>query len=136
MMDELGVATRETHMGFSVTGQDEDFEYAGTPKGLFCQPRNAVRPAFLRMIRELLRFNKELSAVVADPTDARGDLSLLQYLAAGGLLRLLPGPAHRPSGQRRLVSRARSARRLPRSLHGAVLRQPRDAQLQEPPDRG
>ena len=28
-----------------------------TPRGLFCQPRNAVRPAFLRMIRELLRFN-------------------------------------------------------------------------------
>ncbi|WP_372789894.1 NAD(P)/FAD-dependent oxidoreductase [Paraconexibacter sp.] len=84
MMDELGVARRETHMGFSVTAQDEDFEYAGTPRGLFCQPRNAVRPAFLRMIRDLLRFNRELTAIVADPTDARGDLSLLEFLARGG----------------------------------------------------
>lgn len=84
MMDELGVARRPTHMGFSVTAQDEDFEYAGTPRGLFCQPRNAVRPAFLRMIRELLRFNRELAALVADPTDRRGDLSLLAYLIDGG----------------------------------------------------
>lgn len=84
MMDELGVARRPTHMGFSVTAQDEDFEYAGTPRGLFCQPRNAVRPAFLRMIRELLRFNRELSALVADLSDPRGSLSLLAYLSDGG----------------------------------------------------
>lgn len=84
MLDELGVARRATHMGFSVTADGEDFEYAGTPRGLFCQPRNAVRPAFLRMIRDLLRFNRELGAIVADPSDARGDLSLLAFLAAGG----------------------------------------------------
>jgi len=84
MMDRLGVTRRPTHMGFSVTAVDEDFEYAGTPLGLFCQPRNAVRPAFLRMIRELLRFNRELAALVADPTGPRGDLSLPAYLADGG----------------------------------------------------
>jgi len=84
MMDRLGVTRRPTHMGFSVTAVDEDFEYAGTPLGLFCRPRNAVRPAFLRMIRELLRFNRELAALVADPTDPRGDLSLPAYLADGG----------------------------------------------------
>ena len=32
-------------MGFSVKGEDEDFEYAGTPRGLFCQPRNLRQPA-------------------------------------------------------------------------------------------
>lgn len=84
MMDELGVARRETHMGFSVTAEGEDFEYAGTPKGLFCQPRNAVRPAFLRMIRELLKFNKDLAGIVADPTDARGEQSLLTFLRSEG----------------------------------------------------
>jgi len=84
MMDDLGVARRETHMGFSVTAEGEDFEYAGTPRGLFCQPRNAVRPAFLRMIRELLKFNKDLAGIVADPTDARGSLSLLAFLRSEG----------------------------------------------------
>ena len=33
-------------MSFSVKGEDEDFEYAGTPRGLFCQPRNLASPHF------------------------------------------------------------------------------------------
>ncbi len=32
-------------MSFSVKGEEEDFEYAGTPRGLFCQPRNLAQPA-------------------------------------------------------------------------------------------
>ncbi len=62
LLDDLGVATQPTHMGFSVSTEQglDDFEYAGTPRGLFCQPRNLVRPAFHRMVGELLRFNREL----------------------------------------------------------------------------
>jgi len=62
LLDDLGVATQPTHMGFSVSTEEglDDFEYAGTPRGLFCQPRNLVRPAFHRMVGELLRFNREL----------------------------------------------------------------------------
>jgi len=60
LLDRLGVARQPTHMSFSVKGEDEDFEYAGTPRGLFCQPRNAVSPRFGRMIADLLRFNREL----------------------------------------------------------------------------
>ena len=84
LMDELGVATRRTHMGFSVSADHEDFEYAGTPRGLFCQPRNAVRPEFLRMIRDLFRFNRELEEIAADPSDPRGEQSLLRRLRDGG----------------------------------------------------
>lgn len=84
LMDELGVARRTTHMGFSVSADGEDFEYAGTPRGLFCQPRNAVRPAFLRMIRDLFRFNRELEEIAADPSDPRGDRSLLAMLRDDG----------------------------------------------------
>jgi uncharacterized protein len=47
-----------------VKGEDEDFEYAGTPRGLVCQPRNIARKSFRRMIADLLRFNRELRALL------------------------------------------------------------------------
>ena len=50
LLDRLGVATQPTHMSFSVKGEEEDFEYSGTPRGLFCQPRNLLSPRFQRMI--------------------------------------------------------------------------------------
>ena len=50
LLAQLGVAVQPTHMSFSVKGEPEDFEYAGTPRGLFCQPRNLLRPWFLRML--------------------------------------------------------------------------------------
>ncbi len=60
LLERLGVATQPTHMSFSVKGEEEDFEYSGTPAGLFCQSRNLLSPRFQRMIVELLRFNREL----------------------------------------------------------------------------
>jgi predicted NAD/FAD-binding protein len=65
LLDQLGVATQATNMSFSVKGEDEDFEYAGTPRGLFCQPRNLASPRFQRMIADLLRFNRELRRLLA-----------------------------------------------------------------------
>jgi len=64
LLDELGVATQPTHMGFSVSADGEDFEYAGTPRGLYCQRRNLLRPAFHRMVRDLLRFNHDLAELL------------------------------------------------------------------------
>jgi predicted NAD/FAD-binding protein len=60
LLSQLGVKTQPTNMSFSVKGEEEDFEYAGTPRGLVCQPRNLVSPRFHRMIADLLRFNREL----------------------------------------------------------------------------
>jgi predicted NAD/FAD-binding protein len=65
LLDRLDVARQPTHMSFSVKGEDEDFEYAGTPGGLFCQPRNLLSPRFQRMILDLLRFNRELRGLLA-----------------------------------------------------------------------
>ena len=45
LLAQLGVATQPTNMSFSVKGEEEDFEYAGTPRGLLCQPRNLAQPA-------------------------------------------------------------------------------------------
>jgi predicted NAD/FAD-binding protein len=65
LLSQLGVETQSTNMSFSVKGEDEDFEYAGTPRGLFCQPRNLLSPRFQRMIADLLRFNRELHRLLA-----------------------------------------------------------------------
>jgi uncharacterized protein len=86
LLERLGVATQPTHMSFSVKGEDEDFEYAGTPRGLLCQPRNLLSPRFQRMIAELLRFNRELRRMLAaDEHEAPGgehpDESLEEFLA-------------------------------------------------------
>ncbi len=60
LLDRLGVARQPTHMSFSVKGEEHDFEYSGTPRGLFCQPRNVASLRFQRMIVDLLRFNRAL----------------------------------------------------------------------------
>jgi len=65
LLAQLGVATQDTNMSFSVKGEDEDFEYAGTPRGLFCQPSNLLSVHFQRMIADLLRFNRELRRLLA-----------------------------------------------------------------------
>ncbi len=64
LLARLGVATQPTHMSFSVKGEEEDFEYAGTPRGLFCQSRNLLSPRFQRMLVDLLRFNRELGRLL------------------------------------------------------------------------
>jgi predicted NAD/FAD-binding protein len=64
LLNGLGIAFQPTHMSFSVRSEEEDFEYAGTPRGVFCQPRNLLRPAHLRMLSELPRFNRELRRVL------------------------------------------------------------------------
>ncbi len=67
LLDRLGVTRQPTHMSFSVKGEHEDFEYAGTPRGLYCQPRNLLSPRFQGMLLELLRFNRELRALLERP---------------------------------------------------------------------
>jgi uncharacterized protein len=60
LLDRLGVARQPTHMSFSVKGEEIDFEYSGTPRGLYCQPGNIASVRFQRMIVDLLRFNRAL----------------------------------------------------------------------------
>jgi len=79
-----GVAIQPTHMGFSVKGEDVDFEYAGTPRGVFCQRSNLVNPIFLRMIADMIRFNRQLAALLE--TGAEGP-SLGEWVQEGGYSR-------------------------------------------------
>lgn len=60
LLDELGVSSRDTQMGFSLSDVDSGLEYAGASlNSLFAQRRNLVSPSFLGMIRDILRFNRE-----------------------------------------------------------------------------
>ena len=60
LLESLGVATRATAMGFSVSDDTTGLEYAGNNLNtLFAQRRNLVSPKFLSMVRDILRFNKE-----------------------------------------------------------------------------
>ncbi|MFK7767097.1 MAG: NAD(P)/FAD-dependent oxidoreductase [Mariniblastus sp.] len=59
LLDELGVASQETRMSFSVSCARTGLEYRGAdPGGLFAQRKNLVSPRFLRLLWDLVRFNR------------------------------------------------------------------------------
>ena len=63
----LGVTTRASEMSFAVSLDDGRLEYAGTDlNGLFAQRRNLLRPRFLLMLRDLLRFYREAPGRIAE----------------------------------------------------------------------
>ncbi|HTT39367.1 MAG TPA: FAD-dependent oxidoreductase [Burkholderiales bacterium] len=69
LLDELGVASQPSSMSFSVRNDARGLEYNGSSlNGVFAQRRNIVRPAFLGMLAEILRFHR-----VAPAWRERGD---------------------------------------------------------------
>lgn len=83
LLGELGQASKETVMSFSVRTDDGRLEYNGSNlNGLFAQRRNLARPSFLRMVRDILRFNRESVADVED--ESLGALTVGEYLARNG----------------------------------------------------
>ena len=84
LLASLGVASQPTTMSFSVRDERDRLEYNGTDLNrLFVQRRNLLRPAFLRMVRDILRFYREAPALL----DAAEDLTLGRYLADAGYSR-------------------------------------------------
>jgi predicted NAD/FAD-binding protein len=82
LLGELGVASQPTSMSFSVRNDASGLEYNGTSlNGLFAQRRNLLRPSFLRMISEILRFNREAPRLLDTPG---GELPLGDFLAQRG----------------------------------------------------
>ncbi len=64
LLTELGVAGQPSHMSFSVSDGRGEFEYSGTPRGLFARPGHLLSPSFLGMLRDWRRFNREARALV------------------------------------------------------------------------
>ncbi|MFO1407007.1 MAG: FAD-dependent oxidoreductase [Steroidobacteraceae bacterium] len=81
LLNELGVASQESSMSFSVRDEAADLEYNGTSvNSLFAQRRNLLRPSFLGMVRDILRFNREAPRLLESPG---GELPLGDMLARG-----------------------------------------------------
>ncbi len=83
----LDVATVASDMSFAISLNRGRFEYAGSSRGLFAQPRNVLRPSFWRLIADLLRFYRDAPGF-ADRDDL-DDLTLGDLLAQGGYSDLL-----------------------------------------------
>jgi predicted NAD/FAD-binding protein len=86
---ELGIRTARSDMSFSVSVGPHRFEWCGSSlASLFAQPANALRPGFWRMLRDIVRFNREATALAGDGSMAtRLDEPLIQFLDRCGYSR-------------------------------------------------
>jgi predicted NAD/FAD-binding protein len=82
LLDELGVESQASDMGFSVRNERNGLEYSGSSiNALFAQRSNLLKPSFYRMLTDILRFNREAPAQLDDPGCR---LSLGEYLELNG----------------------------------------------------
>lgn len=89
LMDELDIRWRESDMSFGVSCQTSGLEYAGVNgrfalyNGLFAQRKNLLSPAYVGMLLDILRFNKQ---AISDFDNNRiPDLQLQDYVKSLGL---------------------------------------------------
>jgi uncharacterized protein len=79
LMNELGVESQFSNMSFSLRCERTGLEYNGTSiNSLFAQRLNLVRPSFLRMIADILRFNRDSPRLLLSQDNT---LTLGEYLA-------------------------------------------------------
>ena len=79
----LGVDSHESSMTFSVQANQGGMEWCGTDlKTIFAQPKNLISPKFLRMLMDILRCNRELTA--AHLAGTLGDEPLRDWLDQRG----------------------------------------------------
>ena len=82
ILDEIGQASKPTEMSFSVHSGNGRLEYNGSSlNGLFAQRSNLLRPSFLRMVRDILRFFRDATQ---DIYRFGRHLTLGEYLSARG----------------------------------------------------
>ena len=82
LLDELGVESKPTLMGFSVRDDRDGTEYAGASLDhVYAQRRNLLRPGYHRMVFDLLRFYREAPKLLDQRDD---DLTLGEYLSRNG----------------------------------------------------
>ncbi len=79
LLDELGVESQASAMSFSVRNEASGLEYNGTTLNtLFAQRRNLLRPSFHRMLRDIMRFNREAPRLL----ESGAEVALGEYLRA------------------------------------------------------
>lgn len=82
LLRQLDVAAQPSNMSFSVSCARTGVEYRGSSewRHLFAQRRNLLRPRFLRMVRDIVRFNREAPAILETPG---AELTLGSFLSSG-----------------------------------------------------
>ncbi len=83
LFKELAVESYDTDMSFGVSVDDGRVEWAGTNLDtVFAQRKNILSPAFINMLRDILRFNKDAERNLEQSLNSK--VSLGQLLAQGG----------------------------------------------------
>ena len=73
LLRELDVETQPTEMSFSVTDAASGLEYRGSNlNSLFAQRRNLTRPSFLRLLGDIVRFNRAARRLVMEEARWQG----------------------------------------------------------------
>lgn len=86
LLTHLSIPTRAAEMSLSVTCQGCGLEYSGgSLRGLVAQPGNLARPAFWRLLSEILAFNRRATAALNDPGALEAEVSFGRLLARWGL---------------------------------------------------
>jgi len=83
LFDELKVRTVATDMSFSVKLPlgERMLEWSGSSLNtVFAQRRNLLDKRFMRMLKDILRFNEQATALVVQPGNVQADLALGDYL--------------------------------------------------------
>jgi len=79
LLEELGVERKKSCMSFSVKCEQSGLEYNGNNlNSLFAQRRNLFKPSFHKMVRDILRFNRESTDLLDFPDNG---ISLGDYLS-------------------------------------------------------
>ena len=80
LLEQINVETQTTSMSFSVANDVNGLEYAGSNLNtLFAQRKNLFKPIFWRLLRDILRFNRQ-SLYDLEAGNIPENLTLLQYL--------------------------------------------------------
>lgn len=82
-MEHLGVETVQSDMSFAVS-DPQAFEWSSNPKGIFAYRRNFFRPSFLKLLRDIFRFN-DIARRAAEEDSIRANLSLAEFLDDAGM---------------------------------------------------
>lgn len=83
LFEHIGVGSCASDMSFSVRLEDAGIEWAGASLDtVFAQRRNLLRPAFWGMLADILRFNREATALARSASGTAGSLG--EFLDAGG----------------------------------------------------
>lgn len=79
LMDSLNIESHESLMSFCVSDKNSGLEYAGTNLNtVFAQRNNILKPSYLRMLKDILKFNRFATEHVS--REGMKCISLREYL--------------------------------------------------------